>query len=208
MWKVSGTINVIITLLVHVPLGRSVCSDLELRFIDRNVEVCISDQWHVVVDSAVVNNITLGSIMSIPKSTTVTIVWTPPPDLEFSKYDASCTNEKDGQIHTVKLAALDANMLTINIGGLRPSTDYTCCVTAHTRMSPRIDTLNMACTETRTLADSGVLELNSSSATTAIGLGVMGGFCVVLLIIFTACGLFLLQKYRKNAVYVTAARLM
>ena len=170
--------------------------------------MCISDQWHAVVDSTVVNNITLGSITSIPNSTTVTIMWTPPLNLEFNKYDASCTNENDGQIHTIKVADLGANMLTVNVKGLRPSTDYACCVSVHTQMSSRIDTLGMACMETRTLADSGVLELSSNSATTAIGLGVMGGFCVVLLIVFTACGLFLLQKYRKNAVYVTAARLM
>ena len=191
------------------PLIHSVCRDLELRFIDRNVEVCVSDQWHAVVDSAVVNNITPGNIMSsTADSTSVTVVWTPPPNLVFNKYDVSCTNENSGQIHTIKVADLSADVLTVNIRGLMPATDYTCCITVHTETNLQIDTLSMTCTEARTLAEGGPSELSSSSTTIAIGLGAVAGFCILLLIVSIGCGVFLVHKYRKNAVYVTAARLM
>lgn len=179
---------------------------MELRFIDsnsRNVEVCIDDQWLAVVDSAVVNNITQGNITSMTTSTSVTIIWSPSLDLEFSKYDVSCTTNINGQIHSIKVSDLSVSMLTVNIGGLRPSTDYECCVTVHTQRNVQIDTLSTNCTVVRTLRGSAPSEISSDSVT--IGLGASLGLFVVLLLACVGCILFVVRKYR---IYVTAARLM
>jgi hypothetical protein len=126
---------------------------MELRFSDQgagNVEVCSGDQWHAVTNGAIVNNNTRGNIAVIARdSTSVMIRYT--NNQRVQEYDVSCTNVSDGQIQSTTVAGVSRETTKLQINGLAPDTNYTCCATAYMMTSVPIDIISLSCTTTNTL---------------------------------------------------------
>ena len=131
---------------------------MELRFNDgdtKNVEVCRSDQWHAVSNSAIVSNITLGNITVTANPTSAMIGFSLNDlrdDQRVRGYDVSCTTISNGQIHSVKVADVSREITTTQMTGLTPNTDYECCVTAYIETNIPIDIISLSCTTVRTLS--------------------------------------------------------
>ena len=173
----------------------TVCSDTELRFNNnsRIVEMCINDKWHELVNSAVVSNynITLESISSTTKSTSVTVMLTPPTNVSVKRYDVSCTSTKDGRINSIKMANINQGNVVVN--SLTPDTEYECCITAYILLTIiQVDTLSMDCIQARTLplATTEMYNLNSTAFWTMLSI------CLVLLVICMGCIALLLLKQK------------
>ena len=177
----------------------SVCRDVELRFNNhsRNVEVCINDHWHALVNSAVVSNITLGNISSTTNSTSVTIMFTPPADLSVNRYDVSCTVSKDGLINSIKVTIVSQGIVTVN--GLTSDTEYECCITAYILATIQLDTLSLSCIQVRTRLSQplAITEMCSNLGITAFWSTL--SVCLVLLICI-GCIALLLCKQKCTAV--------
>lgn len=173
------------------------CSNIELRFNihSRNVEVCINDQWHAVVNSAVVSNITLGNISSTTSSTSVTITFTPPADVRINRYDVFCTVAKDGHVNSIKVTSINQGIVTVN--GLTSDTEYECCIKAYILTTVEVDTLSLSCIQAKTLLPQ---PSEMCSNLDAIALGTTLSIFPVLLVICTGCIVLLLIKQKCTAV--------
>ena len=170
-------------MLIKLHSSFSVCSNVELRFNNnsRNVEVCINDQWHAVVNSAVVSNITLGNISSTTNSTSAIITFTPSADVSINRYDVSCTASKDGHVNSIKVTSINQGIVMVN--GLTSDTEYECCITAYILTTIQVDTLSLSCIRARTLLPQPLAVPEMCSKLDTIALGTILSISLVLLVI-------------------------
>ena len=186
------------------PLPYSVCSDMEVRFSNgdsRNVEVCIDDQWHTLVNSAIVIKTTPWNITTENNSTSVIIIWSLSNDLSVNNYDISCKTINSGQTFSVKVANVSASITMMLIDGLIPDTEYKCCITAHLLTSSLIDTITLSCITTRTLLLPFLDVSEICNSSDIIGLGTsLSVWLLLLLGTCVGCTFLLLVKQQRTSV--------
>ena len=166
-------------------------------------DVCIDDQWHEATSAKVANSSHQSpqNISIQVDSTSVMIMWSSPKDTIISGYDLSCTTSalSDGQIHEVKLPTVSASTIQIQVNGLLPGIEYTCCVNAHIMTNTPLDLISSSCMATRTESTT-LTKQKPSSNDFIIELGIGLGTCCLLLFVVCVGSIFI-------NVFLLAARL-
>ena len=177
---------------------------MEVRFSNsdsRNVEMCIDDQWHTLVNSAIVNNTTPWNITTKNDNTSIIIIWSLSNDLSVNNYDISCTSINNRQTLSVEVGNVSANITTMLIDGLIPDTEYKCCITAHMLTNTLIDTISLSCITTRTLLPTSLAASDTCNRSGIIGLGTSLSICILLLLgTCVGCIFLLLLKQQRTSV--------
>lgn len=170
---------------------------MELRFNNnsRNVEVCSNDQWHAVVNSAILSNTPLGNITLMTNFTSVTIRWSTPSDLRVNMYDVMCTTLNDVQVHSINVYNVTTSNITIS--GLIPGKVYECCVTAYFWKTIPIDIYSSSCITTNIIKH--LETLDGCNRAYIIGLWIIFSICL-LLAVSVGCTCILLLKQHKLTV--------
>ena len=191
-----------------------VCRNMEFRVNHESsghgiiaADVCIDDQWHEATSAKVVNSShqSTQNISIQVDSTSVMIMWSSPNDTIISGYDLSCTTSalSDGQIHEVKVPNVSASTIQIQINGLLPGTEYTCCVNAHIMTNTPLDQISSSCMATRAeipTESTTMTNQEPSSNDFTIKLGIGLGTCCLLLFVVCVGSMFI-------NVFLLAARL-